>query len=93
MITGKNFIGSNRSNKGTKTYSTFNPLLNINNESIYFEATQEEIDALGGGKTMRDWEARFDLAYQKCKEQNVALVGGVAPTAIQFGKYLSEDGR
>ena len=44
MITGKNFIGSNRSNKGTKTYSTFNPLLNINNESIYFEATQEEID-------------------------------------------------
>lgn len=50
--------------------------------------TQEEIDALGGGKTMRDWEARFDLAYEKCKDQNVTLVGGVAPTALQFGKYL-----
>jgi hypothetical protein len=50
--------------------------------------TQEEIDALGGGKTLRDWESRFDLAYEKCKDQNVTLVGGVAPTALQFGKYL-----
>jgi len=50
--------------------------------------TQDEIDALGGGKTMRDWEKRFDLAYQKCSGQNVTLVGGVAPTALQFGRYL-----
>jgi len=52
--------------------------------------TQEEIDALGGGKTLRDWEARFDLAYQTCKDQNVSLVGGVAPTALQFGRYLKK---
>ncbi len=51
--------------------------------------TQDEIDTLGGGKTMRDWEARFDLAYQKCKDKNVTLVGGVAPTALQFGRFLS----
>lgn len=50
--------------------------------------TQDEIDALGGGKAIRDWEARFDLAYQKCKNENVTLVGGVAPTAILFGRYL-----
>jgi hypothetical protein len=50
--------------------------------------TQEEIDELGGGKTIRDWENRFELAYQKCKEQNVTLVGGVAPTAIRFARYL-----
>ena len=50
--------------------------------------TQEEIDALGGGRTMRDWDARFDLAYEKCVDQDVSLVGGVAPTALQFGKYL-----
>lgn len=49
---------------------------------------QDEIDALGGGKTIRDWEARFELAYQKCKDQNVTLVGGVAPTAVLFGQYL-----
>ncbi|MDH7486297.1 MAG: GH3 auxin-responsive promoter family protein [Anaerolineae bacterium] len=49
---------------------------------------QEEIDALGGGKTARDWEARFELAYQKCKEENVTLVGGVVMTALRFGRYL-----
>jgi hypothetical protein len=50
--------------------------------------TQDEIDALGGGKTMRDWEARFELAYQRCRNENVVLVGGVAPTAIHFARYL-----
>jgi hypothetical protein len=50
--------------------------------------TQDEIDSLGGGKTIRDWEARFELAYQKCKDENVTLVGGVAPTALRFARYL-----
>jgi hypothetical protein len=50
--------------------------------------TQEEIDALGGGKTIRDWENRFELAYEKCKQGNVTLVGGVAPTAVRFARYL-----
>jgi GH3 auxin-responsive promoter len=49
---------------------------------------QEEIDALGGGKTIRDWEKRFELAYTRCKDQNVTLVGGVAPTTLDFGRYL-----
>jgi hypothetical protein len=50
--------------------------------------SQDEIDALGGGKTKSAWEARFELALQKCREENVTLVGGVAPTAIRFGRYL-----
>ena len=48
---------------------------------------QEEIDALGGSKTKQAWEQRFDLAYQQCLEKNVTLVGGVAPTSIEFGRY------
>ncbi len=48
---------------------------------------QEEIDALGGGKTQSDWDARFELAYQKCRSEHVALVGGVATTAVLFGRY------
>lgn len=50
--------------------------------------SQDEIDALGGGKTIRDWERRFELAYERCKGENVTVVGGVAPTAITFGRYL-----
>lgn len=49
---------------------------------------QQEIDSLGGGKTLRDWEARFELAFEKCKSENVTLVGGVAQTAIRFAKHL-----
>jgi len=64
----------------TKHVSAFTPIRSA--------PTQGEIDALGGGKTVRDWEARFELAYQKCRDQNVTLVGGVAPTAISFARYL-----
>lgn len=62
-----------------KHVSAFTPIRNA--------PTQEEIDALGGGKTIRDWDARFELAYQKCKDENVTLVGGVATTAVLFGRY------
>jgi hypothetical protein len=52
--------------------------------------TQEEVDALGGGKTVADWERRFELAYERCKDKNVTIVGGVAPTAVDFGRYLHQ---
>jgi hypothetical protein len=64
----------------TRHVSTFTPIRSV--------PSQDEIDALGGGKTIRDWEARFELAYQKCQGENVTLVGGVAPTAVSFGRYL-----
>jgi hypothetical protein len=50
--------------------------------------TQEEIDALGGGKKESDWNRRFELAYNKSKDQNVTLVGGVCPTELRFGRYM-----
>ena len=49
---------------------------------------QADIDALGGGKTKRDWDARFELAFQQCEKQNMTQVGGVAPTAVAFGQFL-----
>lgn len=64
----------------TKYVSTSTPVRSM--------PTQEEIDALGGGKSIRDWERRFDLAYEKCKGENVTLVGGVCPTALRFARYL-----
>ena len=44
MITGKNYIGNQQSAKGNKTYKTFNPQLNIENEYVFTEASQVEID-------------------------------------------------
>ncbi len=53
--------------------------------------SQEEIDALGGGKSGRAWEARFELAYERCRAEDVTLVGGVAPTALRFARYLRRE--
>jgi len=66
----------------TRHVSTSTPIVSV--------PSQPEIDALGGGKSVKDWEKRFDLAYEKCKALNVTLVGGVCPTAIRFGKYIHE---
>ena len=42
MITGKNYIGSQLSSKGTKIFKTFNPVLNIENQWNIIEASSEE---------------------------------------------------
>lgn len=52
---------------------------------------QEEIDALGGGKRLSDWARRFELAYEQCRDENVTLVGGVCPTALEFGRYMRRE--
>lgn len=44
MITGKNHVGNKLSAKGTNTYKTFNPQLNVENQYVFTEATKEEID-------------------------------------------------
>ncbi|HMB63619.1 MAG TPA: aldehyde dehydrogenase (NADP(+)) [Eudoraea sp.] len=44
MIHGKNYIGKTPSAGGGKTYQTFNPLLNIANEPLFYEATSAEIE-------------------------------------------------
>lgn len=44
MITGKNYIGNQLSASGDKTFKTFNPLLNIENQWEITEASVEEVD-------------------------------------------------
>ncbi len=65
----------------TKHVAKFTPIRSV--------PAQEEIDALGGGTARRDWDNRFELAIEKCRNENVTLVGGVCQTALEFGRYLS----
>jgi hypothetical protein len=67
----------------TKYVSVFTPIRSA--------PAQEEIDALGGGKSMRDWARRFELALEKCRLENVTLVGGVCQTTIEFARYLRRE--
>lgn len=43
MTTGKNFIGDVLSAKGKVTYKTINPELNLENETVFYEAANDEI--------------------------------------------------
>jgi len=69
----------------TKYVSTFTPIRSV--------PSQDQIDELGGGKSVRDWEMRFELAYDQCKPENVSMVGGVCPTALRFAKYIHKQYR
>ena len=44
MITGKNYIGNQKSSTGERKFKTFNPLSNTENEVSFVEASTEEID-------------------------------------------------
>jgi hypothetical protein len=50
--------------------------------------TQEAIDALGGDTGEAAWNARFQLAYESAKDQNMTILGGAAQVAIKFGRWL-----
>jgi len=65
------------------TYARLNPSL----RQTFLLPRQEDIDALGPGITRRDWLARFELVYQRAKEQNVTGVMGVCPVITSFARY------
>jgi hypothetical protein len=66
------------------TYAKLIPAL----EQIQLLPTQENIDALGSGIGKRDWENRFELAYQQALNENVAAAMGVTPVILSFAKYV-----
>ena len=46
MISGKNYIGNKLSSEGDITFKTFNPLTNTENEIIFTEASDQEIEEI-----------------------------------------------
>jgi hypothetical protein len=49
---------------------------------------QEEIDSLGGGITKLDWNARYELAYQRARSENFGSLMGVTPVMVGFADYV-----
>jgi hypothetical protein len=66
------------------TYAKINPSLG----AAALVPSQEEIDSLGGGVTRRDWNARFELVYQRAKDVDVASLMGVTPVMLAFAAFL-----
>jgi len=66
------------------TYARLNPMF----EQVSLLPRQEEIDALGCGISRKDWEKRFELAYQLALKENVTAAMGVTPVILSFARYV-----
>ncbi len=92
MITGKNHIGNKQSSKGNKTYKTFNPLLNLENNSVFTEATSEEIEeavdlASEAFKTYRNSSGKKKAKFLNAIADEILALGDELITI-----YCSESG-
>ncbi len=50
--------------------------------------SQEAIDELGGDTSRSAWDARFQLAYETAKTENMTILGGATQVALKFGRWL-----
>ena len=66
------------------TYAKLNPAFG----RIRLLPRQEEIDSLGPGITKKDWERRFELAYQQAMKEGIIAVMGVTPVILSFARYV-----
>ncbi len=87
-------VGTMRTEKGVEafgyssgSYAKFHPSLG----PTALVPKQEEIDALGGGISTKDWERRFELVYETAKDQPVGSVMGVTPVILGFARYLRRE--
>jgi len=51
---------------------------------------QKEIDSLGGGISRKDWEKRFELAYERAKGEDIGSLMGVTPVMSAFAAHLKK---
>lgn len=71
------------------TYARLIPVL----DKIGLLPRQEDIDTLGSGISRRDWEKRFELAYQQALNENVTAAMGVTPVILSFARYVAREHR
>jgi len=92
MITGKNHIGNRISAEGSKTFRTFNPVLNIENDHIYTEASDAEIDEAIASATNAFKKFRATSGKEKAAFLNAIADEILALDDVLVQVYCSETG-
>lgn len=92
MITGKNYLGNRMSGEGSKTYRTFNPEKNQNNEELFYEATQKEISIAIelAADAFRTYKSTSDKSKAKFIDAIAAEIEGIEDAIIDT--YVRETG-
>ncbi|HUH45635.1 MAG TPA: aldehyde dehydrogenase (NADP(+)) [Arenibacter sp.] len=104
MITGENYIGTERSAKGNKTYSTFDPKLNGPTDWIFYEADHKEVDravekATRAFETYGAFSGKQKAAFLNAIADNIEALGDkliavyVRESGLPEGRAMGERGR
>jgi alpha-ketoglutaric semialdehyde dehydrogenase len=91
-MTGKNYIGNQLAATGTKTYKTFNPELNQENETVFVEATSKEIDEAVNLAASAFKEFRAISGVKKAEFLNAISDEILALDDLLIQTYCSESG-
>ena len=92
QVTGKNYIGNQLSDNGNKTYTTFNPELNKENNTVFTEATQEEINQAVNLASKAFKEFRTISGAKKAEFLNAIADEILALDDVLVQTYCSETG-
>lgn len=92
MITGKNYIGNQKSAKGNNNYKTFNPELNKQNDTTFTEASSEEIQEAVDLASKTFQEYRFVSGAKKAAFLNAIADEILALDNELVQTYCSETG-
>ena len=83
MNTGKNYIGNRLKARGSKTYRTFNPLMNLENETLFYEASPEEIN-----EAVSLANEAFPVYSQKSGIEKAGFLRAIADEILALGDTL-----
>jgi len=92
MTTGKNYIGNSLSAKGAITFKTFNPILNIENELTFYEASNDELEKAVNLASIAFKEFRKTTGKQKALFLNTIADEILALDDLLIETYCSETG-
>lgn len=92
MITGKNYIGDLLSAKGDITFRTIDPVANLENETLFFEATEQEInDAVAlAAKAFKEYSTVSDAKKADFLDAIAAEIESLGDALLQL--YSKESG-
>lgn len=83
LITGKNYIGAELSALGKITYKTIDPERNIENETIFFEVTKEELN-----KALEKAASAFEVYSRKSGSEKADFLEACATEIENLGEFL-----
>ena len=82
-ITGKNFIGNKLSGLGKLSYKTIDPLKNIENETLFLEATSEELE-----EAVALADVSFPFYSKVSGAQRASFLNAIADEVLNLGDAL-----